>query len=329
MPSLSELFGPPGAEAENDFEFDVDKLMGGVDQALKESSRFRDDDVDEAPQIAAESEDEEPPLEPSDDVVEEPPSGDEVAPEEAQGEVAAPPIADPLGLLPPERRAALLAIDEVVQADPAARDRVFQAIRPPEPAVAQLPDDIEEGSVAARLWAESQETKAMLGQIAQGQRLQQEAFAKQAAVSAADAAGIAFAERYPMLESSDIVAIAQQAGQSGLAAKLVAGNSDLKDGYLQALESTLWTNEAFRPKVLGEAAIIKEPTVADEHKAESKPRKRKLTALSSAASPVSAPTTPKSALETRHDGRLTPQSRLSVVQEMATKLNRSANEGNY
>ena len=60
-----------------------------------------------------------------------------------------------------------------------------------------------------------------------------------------------------------------------------------------------------------------------------KERKRKLTALSSAASPTSAPAAPKSPLETRHEGRLTPQSRMSVVKDMASQLNRSQNEGNY
>ena len=145
-------------------------------------------------------------------------------------------------------------------------------------------------------------------------------------VTAADAAGIEFAARYPQLEQSDIVAIAEVAGGSGLAARLANGNDDLKGAYIQALESTLWTNESFRPKVLGEQAIKEVPVAA---KPETKARKRKLTALSSAASPVSAPSQPKAALETRVDGRLTPQSRLSLTREIASKLNRDQNEGNF
>jgi hypothetical protein len=332
VPSLSELFGPEGAEADNDFEFDMDKLMGGVDQAIAESSRFRDPGSESDEVSSEEGVDEDPPPRVEAETDDDQPSvGDVEAGEEELAGASEPPppsAADPLGLLPPERRAALLAIDEVVQRDPAKRDRVLAALRDEAVVAPSLPEDIEEGSVAARLWHEQQETRAVLNQMAQGQRLQQEAFAKQAAVTAADAAGIAFAQRYPQLEASDIVAIAQEAGQSGLAAKLVTGTEDLRAGYLQALESTLWTSERWRANVLSVPAPT-ESTVADEHKEESKPRKRKLTALSSAASPVSAPATPKSPLETRVDGRLTPQSRMDVVREMATKLNRSQNEGNY
>ena len=65
-------------------------------------------------------------------------------------------------------------------------------------------------------------------------------------------------------------------------------------------------------------------------KAESAERKRKLTALSSFRfSGLSTRGHRNPALETRTDGRLTPQSRFSLVQEMATKLNRSNNEGGY
>ncbi len=148
-------------------------------------------------------------------------------------------------------------------------------------------------------------------------------------MAAAEQAGGEFAARYAgRLDGDDVVRIAQAAGTSGLAARLAAGNDDLKGAYLQALESTLWTTQSLRSKVM-EPAAPAEPSAADKDKAQAPQRKRKLTALSSSASPVSAPATPKSPLETRTDGRLTPQSRFSVVQEMATKLNRANNEGGY
>ena len=333
-PSLSELFGPPGTEAENDFEFDMDKLMGGVDKALAESSRFRDEVSSEEDDAAVGD----------DPVVEEPsdeedhlahgeqPPGEEEPPGESAPEATPPVIAaDPLGLLPPERRAALLAIDDVVQNDPAKRDRVLAALAdvPTPPTIPTLPDDFEEGSVAARLWYEQQETRAQLAQIASGQRAQHEAFVKQSAVAAADAAGDEFAARYSQLEPSDVAAIAKTAAESGLVAKLTTGVNpeNLKPAFAQALESALWTNEAYRAKVIG--TTTQTPAVAPAATSESKARKRKLTAVSSAASPTSAPASKRSPLESRVDGRLTPQSRLSVVREMASQLNRSQNEGNY
>jgi hypothetical protein len=331
------LFGPPGTEAENDFDFDMDKLIGGVDKALAESTRFRDDQGDEVSSEENEAAVGDEPVveEPSDEEGHQPLGEQTAGEEEPPGESApeaTPPVnaADPLGLLPPERRAALLAIDEVVQNDPAKRDRVLAALadQPVVPVVPTLPDDIEEGSVAARLWHEQQETRAQLAQIASGQRAQHEAFVKQSAVAAADAAGDEFAARYSQLEPSDVAAIAKTAADSGLVAKLTSGVNpeNLKPAFAQALESALWTNEAYRAKVIG---TTQTPPVAPAATSESKARKRKLTAVSSAASPTSAPASKRSPLESRVDGRLTPQSRLSVVREMASKLNRDQNEGNY
>ena len=126
-----------------------------------------------------------------------------------------------------------------------------------------------------------------------------------------------------------MVAVAQAAGASGLAARLANGTEDLTGAYVQALETTAWTNERFRAKLTAEVAPAAEPTPAEVDASSSKVRKRKLTALSSAASPTSAPPERRSALETRADGKLTPQSRLSVVGELASKLARDRNEGMF
>lgn len=331
MPSINELFSAPGSEAEDDFELDMDKLMEGVDQSMKESTRFSSPGDEEAPSPAEEapaaeaSPSPEPPEEPTHTSVEEPAAshgGATGQEEETPGGSAPPPQAatDPLGLL----------FAEAAQ-DPIKRDRLLQALQEPKAEVetAQMPEEFAEDSVAAKLWRDNQETKELVTRIAAGQRETAEAMERQRAVEAADRAGQEFAARYAgKLDGDDVVRIAQMAGNSGLAARLATGNDDIKGAYLQALESTLWTDERFRTKVM-EPGAPAEPTVADVDKAEAPKRKRKLTALSSSASPVSAPATPKSALETRTDGRLTPQSRFSLVQEMATKLNRSNNEGGY
>ena len=323
-PSINELFAAPGSEAEEDFDLDMDKLMAGVDQSIAASNRFS---AGESEETETPPEPTEPPSAPTEEAAqqEEPsetPPGTGVTPEvEAKEpeERVQPP--DPLGLL----------FAEAAQ-DPSKRDRLLAALQEPKTAettTPTLPDDIEEGTVAARLWHDQQRTQADLARIAESQRQSAEASERQRAVAAADQAGSEFAARYAgRLDGDDVVRIAQAAGNSGLAARLAAGNDDLKGAYLQALESTLWTTETLRAKVM-EPATPTEPTVAEKDKAVSAPRKRKLTALSSSASPVSAPATPKSTLETRTDGRLTPQSRFSLVQEMATKLNRSNNEGGY
>lgn len=326
MPSINELFSAPGSEAEDDFEIDMDKLMAGVDTSIAESKRFSvggTEETETPPEQPAPAPTPSPRDEPEQqEETSEPPPDSGVTPEvEAREpeESVHPP--DPLGLL----------FAEAAQ-DPAKRDRLLAALQDPKPEptqVATLPEDIEEGTVAARLWQQQQSTQEQLAKIAEGQKAQSEALARKEATDAASAAGAEFAARYDgRLDGDDVVRIAQAAGNSGLAARLAAGNENLKDAYLQALESTLWTTESLRAKVL-EPTAPKEPSVAEEHKAESKPRKRKLTALSSSASPVSAPAPGKSPLETRTDGRLTPQSRFGLVQEMATKLNRANNEGGY
>lgn len=328
MPSINNLFGAPGSEADEDFEIDMDKLLEGVDQSIAASTRIDpppspsfvnalDPDAPQYDTPDPESPDEEPEEEPS-----EPPEGSGnvqqvEAESQSEGSVTSP---DPLGQL----------FAEAAQ-DPAKRDRLLEALRDPKPEstpVAQLPDDFEPGSPAARLWEENQATQRRLDEIAANQRSQAEQSAKDRAIAAADAAGKEFSAKYPGLDDADITRIAQAAGNSGLAARLATGADDLKAAYLQSLESTLWTDAELRTKVL-DPTVPSEPTVAEEHAQESKPRKRKLTALSSSASPVSAPAPKASPLETRADGRLTPDSRQRTVMELATKLNRENNQGGY
>ena len=65
-------------------------------------------------------------------------------------------------------------------------------------------------------------------------------------------------------------------------------------------------------------------------KPETKARKRKLHGSVLGRKPgLRAPSQPKAPLETRVDGRLTPQSRLSLTREIASKLNRDQNEGTF
>ena len=236
MPSINELFSAPGSEAEEDFDLDMDKLMAGVDQSLAESNRFTAPVAEEtetpapdapletphSPSEEAEAQ-EEPSETPSD------PGGTPVVSESEPEESVSPP--DPLGLLFAE-----------AAKDATKRDRLLAALQ--EPKVTDtpsptLPDDIEEGTVAARLWHDQQKTQADLAQIAQAQRTQAEATERQRAVAAADQAGAeGFAQRYAgRLDGDDVVRVAQAAGNSGLAARLAAGNDDLKGAYLQALES--------------------------------------------------------------------------------------------
>jgi hypothetical protein len=335
-PSINEIFGAPGSEADEDFDFDMDKLLAGVDQSISESKRFSDDNgVSEQPEPSPEREPRPSPSEePAEtEVASEAPPDSGVLPEveESGPEAGHPP--DPLGFLSPERRNLLATLDEAMAGDPALRQRVLASLAEPiadAPPTPTLPEDIEEGTVAARLWHDQRATQAKLDELAEGQRKQNETFAQREAASAAQGAGAQLLAAYPNLSGDDIVTIAQKAGASGLAGRLATDAPDLQGAYYQALESTLWTTPDLRSKVLDPAAQAPvEPTPAETDKAEAPQRKRKLTALSSSASPVSAPPTPKSPLETRTDGRLTPDSRQRAVRELATQLNRANNEGGY
>jgi hypothetical protein len=321
MPNIAQVLGL-NIRAEDDTEFDLDAFMAETDRAVGESvTRQRANEpapeVDSIPPTSgAPTEDPAPGVEPETEV-----EPDEPAPEEPAPPAATVPApSDPLASLTPERRAQLLALDEFLQKDPAALQRLTAP--EPEPVAAQLPEDIDPQSFEATLWRQNQETQAQLREITNATRLQSETFAKQAAAQAAQQAGAAFAARYVgKLEEADVLAIAREAGASGIAGVLAAteeGQRDLAGAYQKALEVTMWQNEAYRSKVVGEAPV-EQPGDAPA----AKERKRKLTALSSAASPVSGPADKRSPLQSRDDGRLTPQSRSQLIQEAANGIARA------
>ena len=356
-PSIRSLFADPGDEVGDDeTDIDLDHLMELSVDASRASSKLREPGLEQmfsdgeggsgshspepaggqAPEPDEESEEQAPHTEPA--LAEEEPPGDE-APLPDTTVAAERPLADPLGLLPPERRAQLLALDQITQADPAALERMLAAVRAPAPSAPvapTMPEEFEPGSPAARLWEENQATRAELARLGAGQAETQRVLAQQAAGAAANDAGMTFSARYAgKINESDLLEIAQSAAASGLAGRLTMGadgrplsGPELTAGYLQALETTLWSNEAFRQKVIDPAVPNPATAQADADKAEAPTRKRKLTALSSAASPSNAPAPKRSPLETRPDGRLTPKSRMTAVAEIAGQLARS-NEGTY
>jgi hypothetical protein len=315
MPSIRDLFGAvPGAEA-SEADFDLEKFLAEADQII--AARPSDEPPVEPPaaQVEPTSEPiEAPPVEPSAEPVE-----PELPPIEPAQPTVLPPVAtvDPLSELPAERRAALLALDEVMRADPSKRDAIFRTIQSvPEPVVEPLPEDVDPGSFEARLWREQQETRRTLSEL--NQRLQAQQMQSEQARAANDAqtAASSFASRYPQLEQADVYEIARQDGASGTAGAFVAADRDNPIAALErAFEATLYSNESFRQKVIGAPVAV-----VPGNQPEAVERKRKLTALSSAASPVAPGPTTRQALETRPDGRLTPDSRQQAVKEVAAGL---------
>jgi hypothetical protein len=240
---------------------------------------------------------------------------------------ASPPAASspsPFDAIPPERREALLALDQIVSQDPAKRAAVFGALSgdseaPAQPKTPTLPPEIDPDSFEAKLWLDNQELKQQVAGIAQFTRQQAAATEAQQNAQRATIACQNFATRYAdKLTEQDVKEIAQYAGAVGLPAAFM-GTAEAKAnpivGYEQALESALWTNELFRSRVLGTA----EP-VLPGNSPEAKQHKRKLHAVGASASPVSGPTPKRSPLQSGPDGKLSETSRQDLVKEFATKL---------
>jgi len=335
MPSIRDLFADPDLiEEGDDTEIDIDKILDSVTDVLNDR---HPDSVTERPDPETPEKGEDP--SPTDPTTLEAGQSDESEGEEEEdeGEQVPPPAAssppaasDPFLELPPERRAALLALDQTLMADEAKRAAVFGIIteQKPAPEQAKLPDHIDPDSFEAKIWQEQQEIKASLGQMSQATREQQEAFVKQQANTAAMQAGNAFTQKYSgKLTEADVLEIAKYAGQTGLAGAMVStpeGKRDPVAAYGQALEATLWSNESFRARVMGDDA----PPTPVGDQPEAKERKRKLSAISSSASPVSGPSPKRNAAETGVDGRLTEKSRQDLVKELANGMARQS-EGAY
>lgn len=343
MANIKDLFSEiePGTD-DADVEIDLDKVLSSVTDILNDRPPTPDSPPSREAATEPEAETAPRPEVESDELggeVDVTVGGEDAEAEEDEEtppspETSPPPAAahDPLMDLPPERRAALLALDQTVMADPDKRAKVFGILSgdsdaPSVQAAPSLPEHIDPDSFEASLWRDNQDLKAQVAQIGQATRVQAEATAQERARAAASTAAANFGSKYAdRLSEADIVEIAQYAGQTGLAGAFMStaeAKNDPVVGYTQALEHVLWTNEAFRGRVLGTTGG---PATPPGDQPEAQTRKRKLTALSGAASPVSGPAPQRPPLEHGVDGKLSEKSRQTIVKDFATQL-RQANEG--
>lgn len=323
MPSIREIFADPDLSEPGgeDVQIDLDKVLNSVTDILNDRPSVPDD----TPAPEAEPE-------PEEDL----PSGGEQAEVEEESEELPPapvdpPPPDPWLEIPPERRAAMLALDQTVMADPDKRAKVFGILSgdsdaPPVPTTPSLPEHVDPDSFEAQIWRENQEIKAQLREIGTATKAQAEITMADRARVAASTAANRFQAKYSQLSEQDVIDVARYAGQTGIASAFMTtaeAKADPIVGYEQALEHVLWTNESFRGRVLGTSALPPEPP---GNQPEAVERKRKLTALSGAASPVSGPAPQRSPLEHGVDGKLTEKSRSQLVKDAANML-RQSNEG--
>lgn len=322
MPSISQLFGPDQADDPN---FDLDDFLGEAERAA-EGSPEHQYAMGGSPEPVVPGV---PPVAPA-AASEVQAGGGEGGDGAGEATVPAPPVAapplapvDPLLALPPERRAALLALDEAITTDPSIRDRVFEAIRPsvPKPPPS-LPEHVDPESVEARLWAQNQEILARLDRQDTDRQAERAAQTQQQRlVQAASAAGANFESRYPQLTSDELSSLGTRAFQSGLPQVLVARpGADLVASYEEALEHTLWTDPTLRARVVGAAAPPAAPVPPVGPTVQGEQNKRVLHALSGAATPIAGPPPASAKLETRADGTLTSGSKDLLVNQLAASL---------
>lgn len=325
MPTIRDMFLP---EAADDPDFNLDDFLREADTAAAASPARQYAEMGATPgetspdpqaTTATVSTEAEPEVTGEGDA-----TGGETVP-------TAPPVAepiaptDPLLALPADRRAALLALDEVITADPDTRERVFQAIRAPEPqARPSLPEHVDPESFEAQLWQGQREILDRLDQD-KAERVQQVRQTEQSnrLISAAQAAGQTIGQRYN-LSPEEVTALATTVGPqgSGLAGTLVSRpGRDPQQSFEEALDIAFWQDPELRSRVAGTVtppAAPPAPVVGPTPEREE--RKRVLHALSGAASPVAGPPPERVPLETRMDGRLTPASRNSLVDSLAATL---------
>jgi hypothetical protein len=330
-PNINDILGSPDLAAEAaDTDFDLDKFLSETDNIIASKTAEQRSDQP-APEGASDPEG--APTPPVEAV------GGEAAGGEPEGvgvdtpppEAVPPSAPDPLAELSPERRAQLIALDRYMSEHPDALTRITEPPPPPAPEPITLPEHIDPGSVEAELWTKQEEQRRLLEEIKAGQdRTQQEMATerlRQVSQTAAQTAGANFAARYTgKLTQDDVLAIAQLAGQ-GIAGRLAAQATtpeEITAAYDEALEHVLWRTEDFRTKVTG--PVVTEPTPKQKDAAAAPERKRKLTALSGAASPAAGVSPTRSPLQTREDGRLTGQSRMDLVKSLAAQL-RGGSEG--
>lgn len=346
MPNIADLFNVgqlPEGEQAPDGDFDVSEFLRSVDE-ITASRPGGDPALDMAAGVNGElSGDETPPGsapkagETSQQVVDPPALAPVVEP------LVAPVAHDPLLELSPERRAYLLALDEVIQEDPTRRDAVLRAMsaepqRAPEPT---LPEEIDEHSFEAQLWRENRELNSRIDRLTSGLESLNRNTATQTAQTAAQQGISSFAAAHPELAPEDVQEIVQWAGRAGIPAGFVQMDRYREQPAMAiraALNFALHENEQFEARSIARAAnsaisggggdgggepIVPALTAAQIAQQEAASRKRTLTALSGAASPTAAGPVTRTPLTTRSDGRFDPDSRTTLVNEIATSLNRS------
>lgn len=314
MPSIADLFGvsPEGTEGTESPDFDIQAMLDHADEII--ASRPSSMEMANGALHQETPDPEEPePLPPAAEV-------EPVEPVAAPEPVVPRETSDPLSELPPERRAAMLAVDQILASDPEKRQAIFGILNgAPAPAAApepQLPEDVDPNSFEATLWRQQNETQRQMAAISQSLRDQAAQTQQQVAANHAMTAARQFGAAHPELEEADVYEIARYAGNSGVAGAFVEANRSDPVGQLeQAFESVLYANEGFRSKVIAGA-----PSIAPADMPESVERKKKLTAVSSGASPAANGPARAAQLETRPDGRLTPASRQEAVKQVTAGL---------
>lgn len=336
MPSIKDLFGP----VTDDEGWNLDDFMNEANAAADESAERQHLMGGNAEPVPGSEPAPIPPPEPASGVAGEgvgtPGAGDGTVPPEPAAGVPAepiappPPPADPLLALPEARRRELYALDAVMNADPTVRERIAEVIRPaaPEaPPAPQLPAHIDPESVEAQLWTQNQEILSRLDrQDADRQRQQMEQAEHQRHVAAAQHAGAAFRARYPGLTDTDMQLLAPRVANGGLPQALAAQpGTDLISAYDRALEYEALRDPEIRARVGGVASSTPAPLTPPGPTPQGEANKRKLHSISGAGSPVAGPPPQKTALETRADGSLTPQSKSLLVEETAARLRNASN----
>jgi hypothetical protein len=253
-----------------------------------------------------------------------PPEAPPASPPAAETPPAVP--ADPLGnlnemerlelsqlrqaLSDPERALAVRRAMLGVEAPP-----VTAAPTPAAPVAATptLPEEIDPGSFEAQLWHQNQEMQRQLAEIKAGQQATTEQTEQQIIGQAARTATSNFATRYAgKLSKEEIEAVCQHAGLQKLPEAFRPVSASWEEAMDKALEFTVRSNDGLLAKVLGMQPVIADP---NQRSPEAMSTARKLTALSSAASP-SGEAAQRTPIEHRGDGRLSEKSRLALVQEM-------------
>jgi hypothetical protein len=360
MPSIRSIFADPDLDApeEGDAEgFDLDKVLESTTAILNDRPPVPDSPMNvplggDTVKDVSESQleqmrtkrlgltDDLPDTPATDEPVDEPPAGgDEAEVEEPEDEEipptpfdsAPPPAAshDPWLDIPAERRAAILALDETLVSDPSKRAAVFGILSgdsdaPAAPTAAPtLPEHIDPDSFEATLWRENQEMKQQIAGVAQFVQERAKSDEAQRASQAATIACQRFGAKYTNLTEQDVIDIAKYAAQTGMSTAFMGtaeAKADPSVGYGQALEAVLWSNEGFRARVLETSGPVTHPGEQEE----ATTRKRKLRALSGAASPVSGPAPTRPPLQTGTDGKLTEDSRQGLVKEAANMIRRTS-----